>query len=238
MDTLAFNETQVASKDCETQTTVEQTTDDETKCGICYTDLNNKNTVMTPCNHAFCSSCFFKWLGRKETCALCRSTLLSNTVVEERAIELEEIQDEIVVAYGYMRRLKYKVHKNKCKLKNLEYDTNSLLNRQIRMRSLLQQTRSACCETLANDRNLKYAMELQSRSLELMKKNRKEWDELLIPVPPTASTEEETETAVEMEEYSDYEETEEETEEDAEEENRGRRRGRRRGRNRGRQYFN
>lgn len=37
-------------------------------CAICYTDLTVKNTVVTPCNHLYCSKCFFTWLGRKETC--------------------------------------------------------------------------------------------------------------------------------------------------------------------------
>jgi len=82
----------------ETQTNVEEKVKDLTKemnkelnkdqeepaCGICYIALDNKNTVITTCDHAYCTTCFFKWLNRKETCALCRKVLLSDIVVEER----------------------------------------------------------------------------------------------------------------------------------------------------------
>ena len=65
-----------------------QTNPTEKECAVCYTDLDYKNTVITPCNHAYCNVCFFKWLSRKETCALCRAPLLSNALVEERLEEL------------------------------------------------------------------------------------------------------------------------------------------------------
>ena len=51
-------------------------------CAICYINLTVKNTVVTPCNHLYCSGCFFTWLGRKETCALCRQTLIPNAILE------------------------------------------------------------------------------------------------------------------------------------------------------------
>ena len=51
---------------------------------ICYTDLNNDNCVITPCKHAYCTSCFWKWLDKKETCAMCRRQLLNDDVVRER----------------------------------------------------------------------------------------------------------------------------------------------------------
>jgi len=172
----------------ETQTSIGETT-----CGICYTPLNNKNTVITTCKHAFCSDCFFTWLGRKETCALCRKSLLSNTLVEERLSELQEVQEELASNYRCLRRLKQKVLKRKNKVKQLETDASSLLNRQIRLRCLLEQTRSACRETLAHNKNLKHAMELQRQSLEMMKNYRKEWEELHkpLPVPSPPSPQEE-----------------------------------------------
>lgn len=42
------------------------------ECAICYTELTTKNTVATPCNHLFCSKCFFKWLHESKTCPMCR----------------------------------------------------------------------------------------------------------------------------------------------------------------------
>jgi len=164
-----------------------QTSKGETQCSVCYTELDLKNTVITPCNHAFCNDCFFKWLGRKETCALCRTTLLPNTLVEERLTELEDIQDELASNYRCLRRLKSKVRAKKRKLNQITNETNSLLNRQIRIRCLLEQTRSVCRETLSHNRHLKTAMKLQKESLELMKNYRKEWEELHTPIPISSS---------------------------------------------------
>ena len=115
----------------ETQTNVEEQSNDLTKeqskeqakeqakeqdeeeptCGICYIALNNKNTVITTCNHAYCTTCFFKWLNRKETCALCRKVLLSDTVVEERLTALQDIQSELMDNYRCLRVLKRNIKK-------------------------------------------------------------------------------------------------------------------------------
>jgi len=43
------------------------------ECAICYTELTAKTTVATPCNHLFCSDCFFKWLHESKTCPMCRT---------------------------------------------------------------------------------------------------------------------------------------------------------------------
>ena len=170
---------------------------EEPACGICYTDLNNKNTVITTCNHAYCTSCFFKWLGRKETCALCRKVLLSDIVVEERLTALQDVQSELMDNYRCLRVLKRNIKQKRCKKNNLTDDINSLINRQIRMRCLLDQTRSVCRETLAHSRLLKQATELQKESLDLMKNYRSEWEELHTPL--LAHTEEEEEEEEEEE---------------------------------------
>ena len=43
------------------------------ECAICYSELTAKTTVATPCNHLFCSGCFFKWLHESKTCPMCRT---------------------------------------------------------------------------------------------------------------------------------------------------------------------
>jgi len=177
----------------ETQTNVEEQSKEQSKeqaeeepaCGICYTVLNNKNTVITTCDHAYCTACFFKWLNRKETCALCRKVLLSDIVVEERLTDLQDVQTELMDNYRCLRVLKKNIKKKRCKKNNLTDDINSLINRQIRMRCLLDQTRSVCRETLAHSRLLKHALELQKESLDLMKNYRNEWEELHTPLPPS-----------------------------------------------------
>ena len=190
-----------------------QTSAGEQECGICYTDLNNKNTVITTCNHAYCTACFFNWLGRKETCALCRKVLLTDTMVEERLTDLQDVQSELMENYRCLRVLKKNVKKKKRKKKNLADDVNSLINRQIRMRSLLEQTRSECRETLAHNRALKRArqvyynkveevMEEENEEEDLMKNYRNEWEELHTPLPLSPSPSEEEEEEEEEEEIN------------------------------------
>ena len=173
---------------------------EEPACGICYIALNNKNTVITTCNHAYCTTCFFKWLNRKETCAICRKVLLSDIVVEERLTALQDVQSELMDNYRCLRVLKRNIKKKRCKKNNLSDDINSLLNRQIRLRYLLQQTRSVCRETLTRSRFLKQAMEMQKESLDLMKNYRSEWEDLYAPLLAPAEEEESEDERNKMEE--------------------------------------
>ncbi len=54
-------------------------------CVICLKDLDMDDGVLTPCNHSYHSSCFFKWNHKKRTCALCRKELIAAPDMEERA---------------------------------------------------------------------------------------------------------------------------------------------------------
>lgn len=49
------------------------------ECAICYTELTAKTTVATPCDHLFCSKCFFKWLHESKTCPMCRKNYVEYT---------------------------------------------------------------------------------------------------------------------------------------------------------------
>ena len=171
---------------------------EEPACGICYIALNNKNTVITTCNHAYCTTCFFKWLNRKETCALCRKVLLSDIVVEERLTALQDVQSELMDNYRCLRVLERNIKKKKCKKKNLTDDINSLLNRQIRMRYLLQETRTVCRDTLSNSKLLKKSLELQRLGLDLMQNYKKEWEDLRAPDQVLAEEESEEEEEIDV----------------------------------------
>ena len=117
-----------------------QTEPAEKQCAVCYTDLDLKNTVITPCDHAYCSVCFFKWLSRKETCALCRAPLLSNTLVEERTEELQNIQYELMESYRAYRVIRRDLKRKRRQMKNVADDVQSLMARQIRyVRYLIKQ---------------------------------------------------------------------------------------------------
>ena len=49
-------------------------------CSICYDNLVVSNTIVTPCNHYFCSQCFFTWLRTQNTCPMCRLDFLNREI--------------------------------------------------------------------------------------------------------------------------------------------------------------
>ena len=159
-----------------------QTEPAEKQCAVCYTDLDLKNTVVTPCNHAYCNGCFFKWLSRKETCALCRAPLLSNALVEERLEELQDVQSELMESYHAHRVIKRDLKRKRKKMRHLSDDVNSLMARQARMRLLLDKTKLACEETVKRNNVVQEALKHQRQALKMLKNYKKEWEELHTPL--------------------------------------------------------
>ena len=159
-----------------------QTDPAEKQCAVCYTDLDLKNTVITPCNHAYCNVCFFKWLSRKETCALCRKPLLSNALVEERLEELQDVQGELMESYHAHRVIKRDLKRKRRKMRHLSDDVNSLMARQARMRLLLDKTKLACEETVKRNNVVQEALKHQRKALKMLKNYKKEWEELHTPL--------------------------------------------------------
>ena len=159
-----------------------QTEPAEKQCAVCYTDLDLKNTVVTPCNHAYCNGCFFKWLSRKETCALCRAPLLSNALVEERLEELQDVQGELMESYHAHRVIKRDLKRKRKKMRHLSDDVNSLMARQARMRLLLDKTKLACEETVKRNNVVQEALKHQRQALKMLKNYKKEWEELHTPL--------------------------------------------------------
>jgi len=150
----------------------------EYQCGICYTELDNTNMVVTNCSHMYCNVCFFTWLGRKETCALCRRVLLSDLVLDERLERLQGVQNELVTNCRYLEDLKLNVGEIREEQKGLVNKNNELINRQIRMRHLLEQTRTLCRDMLIQSMTVKKAINLQNESLIQQKGYKKEWSEI------------------------------------------------------------
>jgi len=186
------------TRETQTNTAEHQPSEHQPSCGICYIDLNNKNTVITRCDHAYCTTCFFKWIDRKETCALCRKVLLSDAVVEERLLILQDVQTDIIGNYRNLRILKRNIKQKERIKNNLADDVESLMNRQIRMRYLLQETRSVCRYTLSNSKLLNKSVQLQRRSLDLMQHYIDEWEELRAPSQTELAAVELAEEAVEL----------------------------------------
>lgn len=72
LTTTTFKETTEKSTEEGYRSGEEKHGDEFGECAVCYEELRSDNTVATPCNHLFCSKCFFKWLHESTTCPMCR----------------------------------------------------------------------------------------------------------------------------------------------------------------------
>lgn len=113
------------TNDSESTNTVEY----NNECSICYQNPHMKH-VITPCNHFFCTQCFFKWMKEVGTCPICRRELTQNgeALEDERRRRLEEIQNSInreLALLNLMRKENEELQKNNNKLiekkNNLHY---------------------------------------------------------------------------------------------------------------------
>lgn len=51
-------------------------------CAICQEVIDISKSVLTSCNHKFCSKCFFSWLKKKTNCPVCRTVFYEPTSYE------------------------------------------------------------------------------------------------------------------------------------------------------------
>ena len=147
-------------------------------CSICYKSLDNTNMIITPCSHSFCNECFFKWLGRKESCAMCRRTLLTNEQVEEREHLLDEINEDVAREFSILNQTRHKLKKKKKHMEKVETKTNDLMDRQIRLRQMLDHTRTLCIDSMNEHEKVETELSDKKTTLKLMSSYRKEWKEL------------------------------------------------------------
>ena len=91
-------------------------------CPICLKEINIHSSVLTPCNHRFCSICFFKWIYTAKTCPCCRRLLIAAANVEEKEelahvrrviqqqiIQVDEISEQIDDLIDQKNKLKTEV---------------------------------------------------------------------------------------------------------------------------------
>ena len=64
-----------------------------TTCGICHNTINKDKSVLTSCNHRFCTSCFFTWMKEKTNCPYCRTAFGPPIGVEER-LQLQQLIEQ------------------------------------------------------------------------------------------------------------------------------------------------
>ena len=60
-------------------------------CNICQDDILSGNSVKTPCNHVFCTNCFFKWMQEKPNCPLCRKEFVNEDIMKNITVNREEL---------------------------------------------------------------------------------------------------------------------------------------------------
>ena len=59
-------------------------------CCVCYNELkNDENHIKTLCNHDYCRKCFFRWIEKKTTCAMCRNSFCTHAHLSDEEIEME-----------------------------------------------------------------------------------------------------------------------------------------------------
>ena len=66
-------------------------------CSICQNEIDISKSVLTSCNHRFCTTCFFKWLEKKADCPNCRKVFKERTNydIEIEAEMLAELEDRV-----------------------------------------------------------------------------------------------------------------------------------------------
>ena len=101
-------------------------TDTIYECNICYKSVTN-DMVRTPCNHYYCSDCFFRWMRESQTCPNCRKILVVDshieTLIVERKVELISISEDINSQYNIFRFLRRDIDK-------LDMDNAKLLRKK------------------------------------------------------------------------------------------------------------
>lgn len=135
--------------DDETRTTVECQTTSHT-CGICYKKLHLGNSVTTICQHEFCNKCFFRWITTNATCPMCREPVDSKTNLTDEQLgrEMSDIYgtyvnflEENSRLFSENRSVRQENSYMRQKNSSLKVSTTKLLQRQIRLREQIDETR-------------------------------------------------------------------------------------------------
>ena len=71
------------------------------KCPICYETIQNKNFIVTNCNHTFCSNCILRLNRSSNSCPLCRADLTNIPIAEN----LDNPEENILYTNQFYRRI-------------------------------------------------------------------------------------------------------------------------------------
>lgn len=119
---------------------------DNRQCNICFDDIVQDKLVNTPCGHTFCCDCFFHWMKENYTCPCCRTLVIHREATQQRELTSNRaeivLQEEAIEEHTQdltnLRRLR-KIHKRR--IDKLEKTNKKLMERQFRMRQMLEETR-------------------------------------------------------------------------------------------------
>lgn len=116
-------------------------------CAICQNDIDYKKSVLTSCNHYFCSTCFFKWMEKKADCPVCRKVFRKRTNYDiEREQEiLEELEAEVRDYTSLVEQLTEQAF-------NIEFKRNSMLKSCYELDEVINKKKEEF-NTISNDVN-------------------------------------------------------------------------------------
>jgi len=107
------------------------------------------------------------------------------------------VQGELMESYRAHRVIKRALKRKRRRVQHLTDDTNALLARQIRLRTLLDETKMACENTVRQNNIVKEALQNQRYALDMLKNYKKEWEDLHTPLPQEEKRGEEKDSSTE-----------------------------------------
>jgi hypothetical protein len=109
---------------------------DTLSCNICQEDISDNN-IKTPCNHAFCGDCFFKWMQEKPNCPMCRKEFVNEDIMKN----ISDNREELSILTSELEYTRYQAVRIKRRLCKRKRTCTELLKRQISLKQMLEETK-------------------------------------------------------------------------------------------------
>jgi len=163
-------------------------------CGVCWEAIELGKSVGTPCNHTYCTTCFFKWIKTHNTCPLCRHDMLSKTYEGDRRELLDAIEDQISEATLEWRDARRATRAAVRRHEAIVGENEAAFARQIRLREMLENTRCILTKTQSDLEEARNDCAIMTRAAQLTASYRKEWEELWSPAESDQETADDIDT--------------------------------------------
>ena len=111
---------------------------DTLSCNICQEDISDNN-IKTPCNHAFCGDCFFKWMQEKPNCPMCRKEFVNEDIMKN----ISDNREELSILTSELEYTRYQAVRIKRRLCKRKRTCTELLKRQISLKQMLEDSDKA-----------------------------------------------------------------------------------------------